>query len=41
MQKIRQQEERHAELLSTAKQAKNKLEEFAPDIASNKNGKKV
>lgn len=40
MLKVRQQEERHAELLRTGKQAKNKLEEFAPDIAANKNGSK-
>lgn len=38
MQKIRQQEEKHIELLNAAKKAKNKLDEFAPDITSFENG---
>lgn len=38
MLKIRQQEEKHIELLNAAKKAKNKLDEFAPDITSFENG---
>lgn len=39
MLKVRIQEEKHGELLKAGKQAKHKLEEFAPEIRLKGKGK--